>query len=214
MRPIGVERGGGEALATVKIAAADERRLSLARAAYDIIANEGFERLRTRDVAERIGINVATLHYYFPTKEALIEGVAFYLASQFQNVRAPMAAKIGGSALARLRQEFADHEYYVDARSEMITVMQELTLRAQRDPAIRRVIDPLKQAWRANIEALIAAGINEGIFRADLEPAAAAAVIVTAFWGTATLPLESGARAHVYRAIEEWMLPQSTMTPR
>lgn len=146
-------------------------------------------------------------YFYFPTKEALIGGVALYLASQFQNIRAPMAAKTGGSALDRLHQEFADHQYYVDARSEMITVMQELTLRAQRDPAIRRIIDPQKQAWRANIEALVAAGIREGAFRADLDPVAAAAVIVTFFWGAATLPLEAGAREHVYRAIEAWLSP-------
>ena len=69
-----------DSAATASLAArpgiADERRASLVRAAYDIIAAEGFERLRTRDVADRVGINVGTLHYYFPTKEALIEAVA------------------------------------------------------------------------------------------------------------------------------------------
>src|SRR5882757_9162312 len=142
-------------LAPTKAAVADERRLSLVRAAYDIIAAEGFERLRTRDVADRVGINVGTLHYYFPTKETLIAGVAHYLASQFQTVRAPGTTPSGGSALDRLRQEFANHDFYQDSRSEMITVMQELNLRGQRDAAIREIMEPLKQAWRANMAGLV-----------------------------------------------------------
>ncbi len=43
---------------------ADERRRSLVLAAYDLIAEKGFEDLRTRDVAARAGVNIATLHYW------------------------------------------------------------------------------------------------------------------------------------------------------
>src|SRR2546430_7157743 len=50
---------------------ADERRRSLVLAAYDLIAEKGFEDLRTRDVAARAGVNIATLHYYFASKEDL-----------------------------------------------------------------------------------------------------------------------------------------------
>jgi AcrR family transcriptional regulator len=194
-------------LAPAKPAVADERRLSLVRAAYDIIAAEGFERLRTRDVADRVGINVGTLHYYFPTKETLIAGVAHYLASQFQTVRAPGTTPSGGSALDRLRQEFVNHDFYQDSRPEMITVMQELNLRGQRDAAIREIMEPLKQAWRANMAALVADGIRDGTMRSDIDDKDAASFIVMALWGTGTLPLEAAARQAVYRAIEEWVSP-------
>jgi len=53
----------------------DERRRSLVLAAYQLIAEKGFEQLRTRDVAARAGVNIATLHYYFASKEDLIPGV-------------------------------------------------------------------------------------------------------------------------------------------
>src|SRR5262249_49402586 len=52
-----------------------DRRQALAAAAYRRIADGGFEGLRTRDVAADVGVNIATLHYYFPTKEALIRSV-------------------------------------------------------------------------------------------------------------------------------------------
>src|SRR5882672_3117237 len=63
----------------VRTAHADERRRSLVLAAYELIADKGFEELRTRDVAARAGVNIATLHYYFGSKEDLIEGVVEYL---------------------------------------------------------------------------------------------------------------------------------------
>lgn len=201
------------ATASAKLSVADERRASLVRAAYDIIAAEGFERLRTRDIADRVGINIATLHYYFPTKEKLIEDVALHLASLFQSIGAGGKAKGGsGSALERLRQEFADHDYYQESRPDMITVMQELNLRAQRDAAIRNIMEPMKQAWRSNIAALIADGIQDGSLRADLDEHGAAGFVVTALWGMGTLPLEAAARQAVYRAVEEWVTPRPNST--
>src|SRR5919199_526155 len=61
-----------------------ERRRALVTAAFQRIAAEGFEGLRTRDVAADVGVNIATLHYYFPTKEALIRGVIGQAMQRFQ----------------------------------------------------------------------------------------------------------------------------------
>src|SRR5215831_18757965 len=60
-----------------------ERRRALVAAAFQRIASEGFEGLRTRDVAADVGVNIATLHYYFPTKEALIRGVIGHAMQRF-----------------------------------------------------------------------------------------------------------------------------------
>src|SRR5438445_10683039 len=62
---------GGRAAAEPKA----DRRRALVAAAYRRIASQGFEGLRTRDVAADAGVNIATLHYYFSTKEALIRSV-------------------------------------------------------------------------------------------------------------------------------------------
>ncbi|TMC63676.1 MAG: helix-turn-helix transcriptional regulator [Chloroflexota bacterium] len=50
----------------------EDREQALVEAAFNQIAERGFEGLRTREVAAGVGLNIATLHYYFPTKEALI----------------------------------------------------------------------------------------------------------------------------------------------
>ena len=49
----------------------EDRRAAIARAARELIVEKGVEGLRTRDIAERVGINIATLHYHVPSKEAL-----------------------------------------------------------------------------------------------------------------------------------------------
>ena len=183
----------------------EERRLELARAAFEIVAEQGIERLRTRDVADRVSVNVATLHYYFATKEKLIEGVALYLANQFQTVRASAGVDAKATASDRLEQEFADSRLYFDERPDLIVVMQELVLRARRDPAVAKIVDPLKFYWKASVEETIALGAQEGVFRANPTPQSAAAVIVAALWGAATLPLGSVEREHLYEAIGQWL---------
>lgn len=58
-----------------------EQRRSLIEAAYRIIAEQGLKGLRTRTVAAQVGLTHATLHYYFPTKETLIQAVIDYAAA-------------------------------------------------------------------------------------------------------------------------------------
>src|SRR5438270_13099719 len=60
-----------------------ERQEALVQAAYDLLAERGFEGLRTLDIAEKVGVNIATLHYYYPTKEKLIRGVVGYAMERF-----------------------------------------------------------------------------------------------------------------------------------
>src|SRR5436189_6357868 len=64
-------------------AAESGRRGELTMAAHRRLATDGFEGLRTRDIAADVGVNIATLHYHFPTKEALIRGVIGHAMQRF-----------------------------------------------------------------------------------------------------------------------------------
>src|SRR5437667_12188339 len=79
----------------------EDRREALVRAAFNEIADRGFEGLRTREVAAEVGMNIATLHYYFPTKEALIRGVVEHAMNRFRTTLAPH-----GSPDDQLRNHF------------------------------------------------------------------------------------------------------------
>jgi AcrR family transcriptional regulator len=156
-----------------------QRRIEIAFAARALIAEKGFEGLRTRDIAERVGINIATLHYHVPSKDALIELLAESLRDEFvaQHQRQP---RDGLSPLQRLRREFADFRDTLVDNPTLMLVMAELSDRARRDARIEQVIRPMQKSWADQIAAILAAGRDDGSFRSDLDPAAAAAMVIGA----------------------------------
>ncbi len=150
----------------------DERRHSLVVAAYQLIAEKGFEGLRVRDVAARVGdhgINIATLHYYFKTKDALIQGVVDYLIDRFSSVNAPLAAGAQQDPAEQVRQMFVDVQYQLQHMPDMFVVLTELHLHARRNPAVRASMNGMLQTWRDHVEGVCRAGIEQGLFPADLD---------------------------------------------
>src|SRR6201992_3510405 len=108
-----------------------KRRLRLLESAFDVLAEVGFEGLRTRTVASRAGVNIATLHYYFPSKQELVEGVAQLLSAKFVTLHGPAPRPSGLPCLDRLRQEFSDAGFYLKHHPEILLVMQEFGLRGK-----------------------------------------------------------------------------------
>jgi AcrR family transcriptional regulator len=148
----------------------DERRRSLVLAAYHLIAEGGLERLRTRDIAARAGMNIATLHYYFPGKEDLIRSVVEYLLQQFMTAYTTRSFSPMTTPLEKLRGEIREFQYLTREQPEMFIVLYELVLRSLRDPAIHRMIRWLDHAWHAYLALVLREGVQQGIFRADLDP--------------------------------------------
>ena len=143
------------------------RASEVVQAAYALIAEKGFEGLRTREIAERVGINSATLHYYYPTKEALIGAVVEYLMQELQHSR--ISVDDTSSALDRLRGEFEDIRIRLTDTPEQLLVLTELTLRAWRDPAIAGLLEYLDEGWKGHLMSIFEAGIVEQTFRKDLD---------------------------------------------
>src|SRR4029453_3050187 len=86
----------------------EPRLPAIAAAARSLIAERGFEGLRTRDIAERVGINVATLHYHVPTKERLIEIIAQSMRDEFI-AQAKARPREGLNALEERKLELSDY---------------------------------------------------------------------------------------------------------
>ncbi|HET6216249.1 MAG TPA: TetR/AcrR family transcriptional regulator [Acidobacteriaceae bacterium] len=152
----------------------------IVEAAFKVIAKDGFEGLRTRDIARLVGINSATLHHHFPTKENLIEGVANLLLSRF---RAEAAAVEDETAVEALDRQWKDAIVYYMDRPEMLGVYREFVGRAPRDPAIRRLVQRLHAGWQADVIETLKKGRNDGSFRADLDLESAARIIISTVWG-------------------------------
>lgn len=162
----------------------DERRRSLVQAAYQLIAEGGFERLRTRDVAARTGVNIATLHYYFPHKEDLIRSMVEYLLQQFMTAYLPGSPFEMKTPLEQIRGELAEMQYLLQEKPDMFIVLDELVLRSLHDPAIRQMITWLDEGWHAYLEKVIRDGMEQKLFRADLDPGSAATWLILLTKGT------------------------------
>jgi len=162
----------------------DQRRRSLVLAAYQLIAEGGFERLRTRDIAARAGVNIATLHYYFARKEDLIQSVVEYLLQQFMTAYLPGSPFEMKTPLEKIRGELAEMQYLVQEKPEMFIVLNELILRSLHNPAIHQMIKWLDEGWHTYLEQVIRSGIEQGLFRADLDPGSAATWLIVLTKGT------------------------------
>ena len=103
----------------------EKRRQELVLAAYREIAARGFEGLRTREVAAEVGVNIATLHYYFPTKESLIRAVLDHAMNRFRTTLAPH-----GSPTDQLRIYLRSVRTLLVEEPELGAVMAELALRS------------------------------------------------------------------------------------
>jgi AcrR family transcriptional regulator len=161
----------------------EKRREDLVLAAYHVLAQRGFEGLRVREVAAQAGVNIATLHYYFPTKEALVQGVVAYLLHQFLNVTAPVLGGSEETPAAQLKQVFLDFQYQLEHEPEIFLVMNELHLVAPRNPAVFQALEQLNRGWSAHIESVCAQGVQQGLFRADLDAHRAASLIIALIKG-------------------------------
>ncbi len=183
-----------------------KRRTALLEAAFDVIAKSGFEGLRMRAVAKRVGVNIATLHYYFPSKQALIEGLAQWIGAKFVTLHGSAPKTTGLPALDRLRQEFSDVRYYLQQHSQMLLVLQEFSLRGKRDAEVQKVVDRMYFHWRHGIEQMVQQGIADGAFRSDIEPASATLMLMAIFGGTAAFTVEQMNRLE--RTTEAWILSE------
>jgi len=174
------------------------RRQALIAAAYQRIASQGFEGLRTRDVAADAGVNIATLHYHFPRKEALIRGVIGHAMERF---RATLPAH--GSAVERLRAHLHALARLVHEDKELWAVLGELVLRAPRDSDLADTFRKTDALWHRTLRDLIEACIRSGAVASHLDANATAALMIAAIRGV-SLPRFSGTdRQRVNQVFEQ-----------
>lgn len=160
---------------TAKRETGDERRCAIASAARSLIVEKGLEGLRTRDIAARVGINIATLHYHVPSKEALVALVADSIRRDFR-AQALRHSRDDKTGLEQLHLEFDDFRETMRDTPELISILTELGERARRDETVAAIVTPLTQFWRGQIADIFRLGIADGSFRPDLDPEAAALI--------------------------------------
>jgi AcrR family transcriptional regulator len=153
-------------------------RRALIHAAYARIAAGGFEGLRTRDVAADVGVNIGTLHYYFPSKEALIRAAVRHTFAKFG-----ASLSSNGSPAEQLWRHFTGVHHLLKTDQALWAVSSEIALRAARDEVIAEMARQSDDQWHTFLSGLIARCVAEGSLDADVQPEGAAAAIISAIKG-------------------------------
>lgn len=175
---------------------AEPRREALVLAAYKRLAEAGFEGLRTRDVAAEVGVNIATLHYYFPTKEALIRGAVGHAMGRFRTVFAP-----GSKPGEQLAAQFRGVRRLAANEPELLAVMGELALRSGRDPAIAAIFKEMVDNWHAVLRTLVLHAQKEGFVDKKLDPDTVASLVIATLNGLFMVPVANIAPERVDKAL-------------
>lgn len=191
---------------TQKHLSTEERRQEIAAAARDLIVEKGLDGLRTRDVAARVGINVATLHYHVPSKDKLIELVLESIRALFIE-QGRLVDESGLDPLDRLKLEIAEYRHLLTEKPEMLQLFEELAKRARVDTVIEPKIRQMRIAWDGRFVAILREGCEKGQFRSSLDPEAVAHIIIGAlvsfqYKPRHLLPLFDSVTAEIIRSIQ------------
>ena len=178
----------------------ENRTQALILAAYHLLAEKGFEGLRLWEVAEQVGINHSTLHHYFPTKEALVQAVVLYITQHLAETAIPT----GGTPPEQLHEHLHKLLHHIQQEPELFVALNEIGLRAQRDPAIRTTARLREEEWRMFLVNTLQEGIKQGMWPEDLDSQAVSFAIMALMKSISVLPPQGAEQA--VQQLERWLM--------
>lgn len=143
-------------------------------------------------------MNIATLHYYFPTKEALIRGVVGHAMGRFRTAFAP-----GSRPGEQLAAQFKGIRRLAADEPELFMVMGELALRSTRDSAIAAIFQETIRAWHDILVILVGHAQSDGFVDKGLDPDTTASLIIATLSGLFMVPVADNATDRVDKALRQ-----------
>jgi AcrR family transcriptional regulator len=180
-----------------------DRRQALILAAFHTIAEKGFEGLRVRSVAAQVGINGATLHHYFPTKEDLIQAVVEYTIVRLRSIMESLAP--GGPPAEKLHAHLTRLYQLMREEPAIFVVLTEISLRAQHQPMMHYLLQQ-HAAWQELLAGILQEGVKDRTWPSNLDPGAVAATIITLMEGASLWAETTPERGEqVLTQLEKWL---------
>lgn len=139
----------------------EEQREKLLQAAYDLVADVGVSGLRTRDIAERAGVNSATLHYCFAGKDALLQALYEFIISKFKH---EFDGRLGKAETAadKLRAHASLRVQFLHDQPKPVKVWRGFTSEAWTNPTIAAILRRHLAESREKMTAIIADARRSG----------------------------------------------------
>lgn len=138
-----------------------DRRSELIEAAFHRVAQQGFEGLRLRAVADDVGIDHSTAYHHIKNRQDLVLGVTRMVTDRLSRTM----PRTGGP-MDQLTGHFDELIRLCAEDPHTLTVSAEIDLRARRDPAVAEALDQSESGWRAALDDIFKRGIENGLWGA------------------------------------------------
>lgn len=168
-----------------------DRRHQILAAAYEIVGEEGLEGLHARSVAQKVGINHAAVHYYYPKRPDLLKAVTEYAVARFNRDRQKLLDNASGPG-ARVEAHLAQAEAYCRNKSRFLKNWASFFVAAIGDDALRAILANNLKDWAAGISEDIDAETKAGAVH-DSSPFVNAELLVATLLGLMFLAHTEGA---------------------
>ncbi len=149
------------------------RRDEILASTADVVDRLGLAATRVTDVAQALSVSPALIFYHFGTKDELVVE-AFAYAVERDLSRLDSATAKGADAVDRLRRALKSYGPTGPATGWRIWI--DAWALAQREPEIRKVLRRMDQRWCAVLQAIVEAGVEEGVFTCPDPPSTVARV--------------------------------------
>ena len=138
------------------------RQLEIIEAAGHLITEDGFAKLTTKRLAERMRFSEAALYRHFASKEAILVGMIEHLTASVQERMMEVAGREEPPE-PRLRAMFDSHFSFFKAHPEFLMALFATNF-MESLPATDRAIKELMEVMRQHLRAVVSEGQKTGDF--------------------------------------------------
>jgi TetR/AcrR family transcriptional repressor of uid operon len=142
-----------------------DRRAEILAAAQRCFVRSGFHRASMQDICGEAGMSPGNLYRYFPSKEALIAGIA-------ERDRAEVAQEFASVDLSQglfAVLEGLAHHHFAERPDEQVKLCTEISAEARRNPEIARISAAFDADVKRWLIDLFRAGAERGDIPSDID---------------------------------------------
>ena len=143
------------------------RETQITRAAYEIIARNGYENITVQDIADRAGFSKGIVYYYFKSKDdvmvSLFDSIIAVIDSRFAEVRREVP-----DPRQQLENVIRISLDIVNEHIEFYRVIMVFWTQIHHKQFMREVNAKLFSHWRHEIEKILDLGTARGVFKPGL----------------------------------------------
>jgi AcrR family transcriptional regulator len=143
---------------------ANYRKRQITRAAYEIIAEKGYNNFTMMDIAKRAGVSSGLIHHYFKDKENMLVTL---LREMQQNIRQSLEHTLESISDPKEKLDiFMDQAFgLVENEKEYIYVTFDFLTQIKFNERMQRILSKLYRGYRETLGIILREGQDKGIFK-------------------------------------------------